>query len=162
MAIAKITITCSECGCTFTHRKECFNRRDADNYESWAVNHIDTCPECHRKQKAAQKAAILAAELEKHGFHLPELTGASNKQIAYAQSVRERYLADNLSCIEGYYKVQQLLNDAEQVANFACICEEHGMTVEDGIQQNMQAMGLTTVQMMLTSTSAREILDSRH
>lgn len=160
MAIAKITLTCSECGCTFTHRKECFNRREADNYESWAVNHIDTCPDCHRKQKADQKAATLAAELEKHGFNLPEVTGASDKQIAYAVRVRERYLADNISRIEGYHKVQQLLNDAEQVANFARVCEEHGMTVEEGIRQNMEAMGLATVQKMLTSTSAREILDS--
>lgn len=162
MAIAKIEITCTKCGNTFVHRKECFNRREADSYESWAVNHIDTCPDCYRKQKAAQKAATLAAALEKFGFQLPELTGASDKQIAYAVSVRERYLADNISCIEDYHKVQQILNDAEQVANFARVCEEHGMTVEEGIRQNMEDMGLTTVQMMLTSTSAREILDSRN
>lgn len=160
MAIAKIEITCTKCGNTFIHRKECWNRREADSYESWAISNIDTCPECYRKQKADHKAANLAAALEKFGFQLPELTGASDKQIAYAVSVRERYLADNISRIEGYHKVQQLLNDADQVANFARICEERGMTIEDGIRQNMEAMGLTTVQKMLKSTSAREILDS--
>lgn len=162
MAIVKMEIICRECGNTFTHRKECRNRREADNYETWAASHIDTCPECLRKNHAAQQAAALATALEKYGFQLPELTGASDKQIAYAQSVRERYLAENISRIAGYHKVQQLLNDAEQVANFASVCEEHGMTVEEGIRQNMMAMGLTTVQLMLTSTSAREILDCRH
>lgn len=161
MAVAKIEVTCKTCGCTFNHRKECRNRREADSYESWAAANIDTCPECLRKQHAERQAATVAAVLEKYGFQLPELTGASDKQIAYAQSVRERYLAENISRIEGYHKVQQLLKETEQFANFARICEEHGMTVEEGIRQNMDAMRLTTVELMLTSTVAKDILDAK-
>lgn len=159
MAIAKIEITCAKCGNTFIHRKECHNRREADSYETWAANNIDTCPECNRKQKADKKAAALAAALEKYGFQLPELIGASDKQIAYAANVRERYLADNISRIDGYHKVLQLLNDAEQLDNFARRCEEHGLTTEEGIRQSMEARGLITVKLMLTATTAREILD---
>ena len=159
MAIANIDLKCSECGCTFTHRKECRNRREADSYESWAADHITTCPECSRKERQERNASALQSKLDELGISLPAIEGVSDKQVAYAESVRERYLAENLVRIERYNKMQQLLNDAEQVANFARLCEEHGMTVEEGIRQNMEAMGLTTVQLLLTSTSAREILD---
>lgn len=162
MAIAKIEITCTECGNTFTHRKECRNRTEADNYEAWASSHITTCPECSRKQYKARMASALQAKLDELGFVLPTIEGASEKQVAYAMSVRERYLADNLSRVEGYHKVQQLLKDEAQVATFAERCKEHGMTLEEGIRNNMEAMHLTTVQLMLTSTSAREILDAKH
>lgn len=160
MAIASITITCATCGKEFEHRKVCHNRSEADNYVRWAADHIDTCPTCRAKQAAEQMADKLSTVLAKCGYQLPELTGASDKQIAYAAKVRERYLAQHLGCIEKYHKVQQRLNDAEYAANYARLCAEHGITVEDAIRENMEAMNLTTVQLMLTSTSAREILDS--
>lgn len=162
MAKVKLTLTCTECGNEFEHVHFCRNSAEADNYETWAAKNITICPDCYKRQLAAQKTAKCDAALEKYGFTLPELTGASEKQIAYAKKVRVQYLADNLSSIERYSKVQQVLNDAEQIAKFARVCEEHGMTVEEGIRQNVKAMGLTTVQLMLTSTSAREILDSNN
>lgn len=160
MAIAKIDIICTECGRTFTHRKECHNSREAESYSAWAANNIDTCPECYKKQRSEQKTSAIAVVLDESKIKMPELTGASDKQVAYAVSVRERYLANNISKVKGYCKVQQLLTDAEQVAKFASICEARGMTLEEGIQHDMRAMGLTTVQLMLTSNSAREILDA--
>lgn len=159
MAIAKITITCTTCGKVFEHRKECHTRKEADSYESWAADHIDTCPECHAKQVAKQKADKVVAVLEKFGCQLPELIGASEKQIAYAVKVRNQYLYDNISSLQRYLKMMRILDDAEQAAAFARVCEEHGTTVEEGIQQNIEAMHLTTIQLMLTSTNAREVLD---
>ena len=114
MAIASITITCTTCGNEFEHRKVCHNRKAADSYESWAADHIDTCPACYAKQIAEQMADKLSTALAKCGYQLPELTGVSEKQIAYAVKVRERYLSDNLSRIERYHKVMQIFDDEEQ------------------------------------------------
>lgn len=159
MAIAKIEITCSTCGKTFEHRKECHSRREADSYESWATAHITTCPECSRKERQERDAAALQAKLEELGISLPTIEGVSDKQIAYAQSVRERYLAGHLNLLSDYGKVHQLLNDPEQLAAYARSCEEHGITLDEGIQQNLEYLRLTKVHLLVTSASAREILD---
>lgn len=161
MAIAKIEITCTECGCTFTHRKECHSRREADSYEAWAASNVTVCPDCRRKQQANQQAAIVADTLAEYGMELPTLTGASDKQIAYAQSVRTAYLTDNIKRVAKYCRFQQHLANSEEYAAFAAAYAEQGITVEDAIAENIKAMQLTCVQTMLTATSAREILDAK-
>lgn len=81
MAIASVTLKCTVCGKEFEIRKNCFNRSDADSYEEWAKDHIDTCPEC-------KKAARIAAEEDKVGeWKTVELTG-SEKQIKWANDLR--------------------------------------------------------------------------
>ena len=85
MARAKITLTCSDCGETFEHIHFCNNRRDADSYETWAKENVTQCPDCYRK-------AQLAKKLE--GLDLPEITGVSEKQIAYARKLRDKAASD--------------------------------------------------------------------
>ncbi|MBR3795720.1 MAG: hypothetical protein IKK34_06795 [Clostridia bacterium] len=156
MAIAKVDITCKDCGCTFTHRKSCHSRPEADDYERWASRNITICPECNHKHRVA----AMVDTLKQHGFALPELTGVSDKQIAYAQSVRERYLLDNLNRVDKYRRFQGRLNDAEQMAQLAQVCTEQGTTVEDAINEYKRSMGFDTMQIMLTSANAGEILDA--
>lgn len=161
MSIAKIEITCTECGRTFTHRKECRNRSEADSYEAWAGQNIDTCPECWRKIQANQNAAALAVVLKRYGIRLPDLSGESDKQIDYAGSVRARYLCADLRQVERYCKVMSALNDPEQAAKFARICEENGISVEEGIKQNIHALRLEKINLMMTATEAGMILDAK-
>lgn len=161
MAIAKVEITCKDCGRTFTHRKECYNRREAEEYEAWAIRNIDTCLGCKKKAMDAQQMESLDAILTKYGAQLPAINGVSEKQIKYAEDMRIRYLASELGKVEKYCRVMQTLNDPERAAKFAGICSENGITVEDAIRQSMQAMYLDKVMLMMTETEARMILDKK-
>lgn len=64
MAKAKVTCTCTTCGSEFTKTKYCYNRREADNWESWAESYFDTCPDCWRKQQEAKKIEGAAEVIE--------------------------------------------------------------------------------------------------
>ena len=160
MAIASVTVTCAECGKAFEHRKTCRNRSEADNYESWATNHIDTCPECYKKRIAAEKAERLSAVLEECGYQLPTLTGVSDRQTAYADTVRTRYLAESLDKIRRYHEGMQAFEDADYKAKFDAQCAKLGLNPEEGLSQSLQNAMLDKVHLLLTSSSAREVLDS--
>lgn len=86
MARVKINLICCDCGESFEHIHFCNNRRDADSYETWARDNITQCPACYRK-------AQLAKKLE--GLNLPEITGGTEKQIAYARKLRDEKVSDN-------------------------------------------------------------------
>lgn len=84
MALARTDIVCEECGNTFTYRKKCANRKDADYVEEWAMENITLCPECYKK---LQKENI-AYQNEKDGF--PPLIG-SEKQNSWAETIRRDF-----------------------------------------------------------------------
>lgn len=159
MAIAKITLTCSACGASFTHRRDCWNRTDANNYEAWAQANISTCPDCYHKQQVAEKAEMLAVVLAELDISLPELHGVSDKQIAYADKRRTGYLASSIKMLKEYHKFQEAAKDEDTLAQFAPICAEHGMTLEEGLRHELNALGLDTIDYLLTSTSAADVLD---
>ena len=159
MAIASVTITCAECGKAFEHRKTCRNRSEADNYESWALNHIDTCPECYKKSLAAEKESILFDTLKTCGYKLPRLSGVSDKQITYAEKVRARYLSNNIERIMTYHEGMEQTKDPAYMIVFAAECKKHGLTTEDGLMQSIKNAHLDTVHLLLTCESAKEILD---
>lgn len=55
MARAFVTITCKKCGKDFDKiRRNCRNRAEADNWESWFISVCDICPECYRKEQLAE------------------------------------------------------------------------------------------------------------
>lgn len=162
MAIAKITLTCTECGKTFEHRKECRNRADADSHEAWARENIDLCPDCYRaQQQRIAQAAVLAA-LESHSITLPQLTGASDKQIAYAQSVRIRALADSISRLDTYVKFRAHAAKVSADPEFAKQCEARGMSVAEAYVKSLRLHCLDRLHLALTATTARDILDNLH
>lgn len=90
MAKARAICTCTHCGATFEVEAVKGNRRDADSWEAWAVEHYDTCPACElsiRREAAAETAKKAAEE------GLPQLTG-SEKQVMWALSLREAKLEE--------------------------------------------------------------------
>ena len=159
MAIARISLTCSICGSTFEHRKECHNRRDADSYEAWASTHITECPECAKARWKAESFIRLMAELDELGRTLPELEGVSEKQVKYAESVRERCLCQNLNNLSRYCHGIDKIHDPERNAEILASYEERGVSFEVGLAEDLAYVGLTDVHLCMTSTSAREILD---
>lgn len=91
MAIARVDLICKECGREFTHRSSCGNRRLADEHESWARENITLCPECWKKARREAEAAELAKAVKALPVELPENLTGSEKQIAWAKDIREKY-----------------------------------------------------------------------
>ena len=103
MAIATATCTCATCGKTFEVRAQKQNRRDADAWEIWAVDHLDECTDCYKARRSRERDenhARAAAEAQEMGW--PVLTG-SEKQIAWANTLREEIIG----------KLNDYLEDAE-------------------------------------------------
>lgn len=94
MAKAKVTLTCSRCGSEFEWTKSCKSRKEADSAEEWALANVLVCPDCWKKAKQAKEQAAEDKKLNNiiSVRELPELKG-TEKQIAYAEILRERYLA---------------------------------------------------------------------
>lgn len=68
MAKAKATCKCSKCGTVFTKTKIVANRAAAHEWEAWAEEHFNLCPDCY----AAQKEAELAKNHEIRDMHYAE------------------------------------------------------------------------------------------
>lgn len=95
MAKSSITLVCSRCGNTFKHIHFSYNRSDANSYEKWAEEHITICPDCYAAEKAAKTKTAVEAYMASFGDRqLPQITGVSAKQIAYAEKLRSAYVAD--------------------------------------------------------------------
>lgn len=108
MALAKAECTCKTCGQKFEVRAYKANRREADSFETWAVEHIIECDDCALARKNAEReteneeAARIAKE---NGY--PELTG-TEKQIAWANTIREQAM----KLMREYYSSDKRNGDA--------------------------------------------------
>lgn len=92
MSIAIIKCVCKTCGKSFEVKKECFCKAAAESYESYAEDYFSECKYCYAarvNKENAEKASVLIAK-----YNLPEIKGVTAKQIAYANSLRNRWLAD--------------------------------------------------------------------
>ena len=87
MAKATAWCTCKKCGATFSKTLTFNSRQAADAWLETAEKTYDTCPDCYRAAKAAEEDARNAR------FALPEITGVSDRQIAYAASLRRYYIS---------------------------------------------------------------------
>lgn len=98
MALVKIACTCARCGKPFTHLHTCRNSADAASYEAWARDNITICPECLAREKSDRQAEAYQQYVASFGpeAQLPEISGVSPKQIAYAASLRQRFIAEEL------------------------------------------------------------------
>ena len=96
MAKASVTLHCTECGTEYTMTKTCYNRSDANSWESYMEGNDGLCTECWKKEqqrkKDAEKAELaekVNARLSEAGVVLPELVG-SERQIAWANDIRNK------------------------------------------------------------------------
>lgn len=92
MSTAKIKSICKTCGKSFEIKKECFCKAAAESYESYAEDYFSECKSCYAvrmKNENADKASVLIAK-----YNLPEIHGVTAKQIAYANYLRNRWLAE--------------------------------------------------------------------
>lgn len=88
MAQAKVEFKCKTCGKYFKKVTVKNNRKEADAWEKWMVDHADQfeeCPDCYRERK--EQETIDHAEA--HGY--AELQG-SPKQVSWAIKIRKQII----------------------------------------------------------------------
>ena len=92
MAKARAICRCRYCGNEFEYITHKHNSSEARSFEKWAAENIDECPDCKEKRisKEREEASRAAAEAAK-AKAWPELTG-TEKQIAWANRIRETKL----------------------------------------------------------------------
>lgn len=91
MAMANVKLICKACGNEFVWSKKCYSRRDADSSEDWARANITLCPECAAKARREAEAAKQAEAVKGLSVELPDNLTGSDKQIAWAKDIREKY-----------------------------------------------------------------------
>lgn len=95
MAKARVRLTCPTCGEEYTWSVDCYNRREADEWESRHEGETDReCPACWRKTRAEQRAAERTERLRRYeelsraaGVEPARLEG-SEKQVPWAEDIR--------------------------------------------------------------------------
>ena len=94
MAKAMAICRCKSCGNEFNYVAFKYNSRAARDFEKWASENIDECPDCREKRIAAEReeqTRISAEAAQSKGW--PELTG-TEKQVAWATRIREEGISD--------------------------------------------------------------------
>ena len=154
MAKARAICTCATCGEEFFYDKICRNRREADSFEAWAAQNLDECNGCRQKRIQRERDAENRAAAEKaEERNLPELTG-SPKQIAWANSIREKAMAycdraraeadENLAneniTRERYDRIVSTINAIISIAATADECRTARFWIDNGQYSNTSAI----------------------
>lgn len=180
MAKAKVTCRCEVCGNTFEHVHTCHNRRDADSYEKWAAENITVCPACYAaSKKAAAKSKLDAYIADNFGAEhpLPEITGVSEKQTAYAASLRGKFIWElakygakisRLFAAEDEVQLSKL--DDASLAEAQEQAAAEGLAVEAWFEKHCEEMvayvaGLSVdtvrkIKLILAETNASKLIDA--
>lgn len=109
MPRAKIELTCKYCGDKFTHIKDGLeNANKVKSYETWAKEHINTCPECFKTIRCDEVKKEQDEILK--GIKLPKLEG-SEKQVTWAESIRRKGVSGVLSMQEADVRFISKLQD---------------------------------------------------
>lgn len=82
------------------------------------------CSECYRERCKAENAKAAAAIVRE--YSLPEITGVSEKQIAYASDLRARYLAEKAALVASYFKQRSFEGTDKMVANLHSQAQRKG------------------------------------
>lgn len=85
MAKATAYCTCKHCGATFTKALTFNSRSEADSWLKAAADRYDECTDCYKARKTSEQDSKIAC------LGLPLISGVSDKQIAYATSLRRSF-----------------------------------------------------------------------
>lgn len=182
MAKAKITCKCEICGGTFEHVRTCINRSDADSYAEWAAEHVTVCPSCHAAAKKAEAASKLNAYIaENFGTEhpLPKITGVSEKQISYAEALRDEFISRDLAgchvklarffAVEDKVRLENMSEEGRAAAEKQA--EAEGLSVEAWFAKNRPAIVARTskigfvdivkkLEVIVNESNASKIIDA--
>lgn len=157
MAKAIAHCKCEKCGEEFVKENRLMSRPAADSWTEWAEANITLCIKCWRK--AEQEKDEKRYDELKDELRLPEITGKSDKQIAFANDLRVRYVTrqgDELR--EMRRKIDNVNTEA-----VAKVMASEGMDEDGAMRKALEWMpSMHTRYIVLTSSSARELIDLLH
>ena len=160
MAKASIMCKCEKCGKEFKKEKICHNRREANEFEEWAKGNCTECPDCYKariESERAEKSRVL-----KEKYNLPEIVGVSEKQVAYANSLRDDYIAFygkdsfGVSLFDRMHEMRDEINQNPDRA--AKKSAELGLTEREYIENKIKRCYPTEYK-LLSMTNAGEIIE---
>lgn len=160
MAIAKAKCTCSKCGAGFEMTKNLYNRKEADSWAKAAPEYYTECPDCYANRKRTEYASSIPAKEEKLSvLNLPQISGVSDKQIAYANNLRREYAANYFYSMQRAAKIRDISDD-----KIIEIYRNSGIPFpEDSFEQirraSAKARGLLVEYDLLTVSDARRIIE---
>ena len=111
------------------------------------------CPECYKKQQE-EIGKELAVK-----YNLPEITGVSDKQIAFAKSLRGRYLTSSEHELKKLTEIMHELR-TEHRADLDAMLTKLGQTEDEFFAQRSHKRGLGKAYTVLTTGEARQIIDA--
>lgn len=150
MARAIAECKCEVCGVLF--KKVAFkrNRTEADSWKEWAEENCKECPECYAKRMAQENAEKVQS------LNLPEITGKSEKQIAYALDLRVKYAVSHTRVIKYVKKMLHIAQTDEAKAQAAAA----GMTVEEVFKATIEKLHLESALVCVIETEAHKIIEA--
>lgn len=154
MAKATVTCTCSKCGAKFEVSTYKANRREADSWAEYIESQEELlCKECYIESK--KEAETKRAQDFVEEFEMPEIVGVSEKQTAYAVSLRNRYLSNHGN------DIRFIRNELAKVAKEKIeeLAASEGKTVEDIIYECYAGYEIGETYKLYTLTKASEIID---
>lgn len=163
MAKATAYCTCNACGSTFTLTKVCKNSKEADSWTKWVAEQNHECDECREKRIAAERSE--KAEEAKKTLSLPAITGVSEKQVKYAEDLRDKYITSISPDIESSIKKALALRDTPEAGldklNARRIKRgEEPLTVEENVNRMLEFADIRTAYTLLTESSAKTIIET--
>ena len=111
------------------------------------------CPECYKKQQE-ERGKELAVK-----YNLPEITGVSDKQIAFAETLRTRYLINSEHELKKLTEIMHELR-TEHRAELDAMLTKLGQTEDEFFAQRSHKRGLGKAYTVLTTGDARQIIDA--
>ena len=111
------------------------------------------CPDCYKKQQE-ERGKELAAE-----YNLPEITGVSDKQIAFAETLRTRYLINSEQELKKLTEIMHELR-TEHRAELDAMLTKLGQTEDEFFAQRSHERGLGKAYTVLTTGEARQLIDT--
>nr|DAT64062.1 MAG TPA: hypothetical protein [Caudoviricetes sp.] len=144
---------CRKCGVTFERVKYICNDAEAERWKTWTESNFDLCSDCW-KQEQNEHGKTLAEK-----YHLPKITGASEKQIIYAENLRAKYLADNENKLKDVIKMLSELHTV-YVEQFTEAVTKSGKSEADYLRDSFSRLAYNGAYTILTTGDARQIIDA--
>lgn len=89
MAIASVKCECRICGKEFVKTKSCYNRKEADSFESWAYANCTLCPTCYGREKHKSEPLKLRIMLDDKAIKGAFYLIFSGNTTPYKEQIKE-------------------------------------------------------------------------
>lgn len=156
MAKAAAECRCKECGKVFEVTQICRNCQQANEWRKWAERSFVRCPECDKKAWS-EHGRELASK-----YNLPEISGASEKQVSYALDLRTRYLAEHEDRVQEVIKMLGELHSPENIEQFSAAVETSGLPEPEYLRERFtkKILWYKCAYLVLMESNARVLIDA--